>query len=128
LDIPPVVGTDPRTDEELVREADPEAPFSGLVFKIQADPHVGKLAYLRVYSGKLDSGSYALNSSKGDRERIGRLLRMHANHREEAQSVAAGDIVAIIGLKNSFTGAPLCHPSNTHPLAPLKLPGAVVYG
>ncbi len=126
LDIPPVVGTDPRTEEELVRAADPEAPFSGLVFKIQADPHVGKLAYLRVYSGKLDSGSYALNSSKGDRERIGRLLRMHANHREEVQSVSAGDIVAIIGLKNSFTGYTLCDPSNPILLESINFPEPVI--
>src|SRR3954454_10375594 len=103
LDVKPVTGINPRTEEEEVRTVPPGQPFSGLVFKIQADPHVGKLASVRVYSGTLESGSYALNSTKGDRERIGRVLRMHANHREEVQSVGAGDICAIIGLKTSFT-------------------------
>jgi elongation factor G len=126
LDVPPVVGTDPRTDVELTRTVESDQPFAGLVFKIQADPHVGKLAYVRVYSGVLESGSYALNSSKGDRERIGRLLKMHANHREEVDSVGAGDIVAIIGLKNSFTGDTLCDPAKPILLESITFPEPVI--
>ncbi len=125
-DIPPVTGTNPRTEEEEIRSVEPGQPFSGLVFKIQADPHVGKLAYVRVYSGTLESGSYALNSTKGDRERIGRLLRMHANHREEVQSVHAGDIVAVIGLKGSFTGDTLCDPANPIVLESIVFPEPVI--
>jgi elongation factor G len=126
LDVPPVTGTNPRTGEEETRETDPTAPFAGLVFKIQADPHVGKLAYLRVYSGTLESGSYAQNTTKGDRERIGRLLRMHANHREEIPSVSAGDICAIIGLKGSFTGDTLCDPANQILLESIEFPEPVI--
>src|SRR5690606_18370239 len=112
LDVPPVVGEDPRTGEEVVRAVDENAPFAGLAFKIVSDPHVGKLAYIRVYSGKLDSGSYALNSTKGTRERVGRLLQMHSNSREEIPTVLAGDIAAVIGLKNTTTGDTLCDPAN----------------
>ena len=126
LDVPPVVGTDPKTDEELVRTVDFGQPFSGLIFKIQTDPHVGKLAYCRVYSGTLESGSYALNTTKGDRERIGRLMKMHANHREEVESVQAGDIVAIIGLKSSFTGDTLCDPANPIVLENITFPEPVI--
>jgi elongation factor G len=126
LDVPPVTGTNPRTEEEETRSVDLGQPFSGLVFKIQADPHVGKLAYVRVYSGVLESGSYALNSSKGDRERIGRVLKMHANHREEVQSVGAGDICAIIGLKQSFTGDTLCDPANPIVLESITFPEPVI--
>jgi elongation factor G len=126
LDVPPVTGINPKTDEEEVRTVEPGQPFSGLVFKIQADPHVGKLAYVRVYSGSLESGSYALNSTKGERERIGRLLRMHANHREEVQSVGAGDIVAVIGLKTSFTGDTLCDPGNPIVLESIVFPEPVI--
>ncbi len=126
LDVPPVTGINPKTEEEEVRPVDPSAPFSGLVFKIQADPHVGKLAYVRVYSGTLESGSYALNSTKGDRERVGRLMHMHANHREEVQSVVAGDIVAIIGLKGSFTGDTLCDPANPIILESIVFPEPVI--
>jgi elongation factor G len=126
LDVPPVTGINPKTDEEEVRTVEPGQPFSGLVFKIQADPHVGKLAYVRIYSGSLESGSYALNSTKGERERIGRLLRMHANHREEVQSVGAGDIVAVIGLKTSFTGDTLCDPANPIVLESIDFPEPVI--
>jgi elongation factor G len=126
LDVPPVAGINPRTEEEEVRSVDLGQPFSGLVFKIQADPHVGKLAYVRVYSGVLESGSYALNSTKGDRERIGRVLKMHANHREEVQSVGAGDICAIIGLKQSFTGDTLCDPANPIVLESIVFPEPVI--
>ncbi len=125
-DVPPVEGTNPKTEELEVRTVEAGQPFSGLVFKIQADPHVGKLAYVRVYSGVLESGSYALNSSKGDRERIGRVLKMHANHREEVQTVGAGDICAIIGLKTSFTGDTLCDPANPIVLESITFPEPVI--
>jgi elongation factor G len=125
-DVPPVEGTNPKTDEVELRTVEPGQPFAGLVFKIQADPHVGKLAYVRVYSGTLESGSYALNTTKGERERIGRLLHMHANSREEVQSVGAGDIVAIIGLKNSFTGDTLCDPANPIVLESIVFPEPVI--
>jgi elongation factor G len=126
MDVPPVVGINPRDGEEETRTVDSNQPFSCLVFKIQADPHVGKLAYIRVYSGTLASGSYALNSTKGDRERVGRLLKMHANHREEVQSVSAGDICAIIGLKSSFTGDTLCDPSSPIVLETITFPEPVI--
>jgi elongation factor G len=126
LDVPPVVGLDPRTGDELVRSVEPGQPFSGLAFKIVSDPHVGKLAYIRVYSGTLDSGSYALNSTKGERERVGRLLQMHANSREEIPSVSAGDIAAVIGLKNTFTGDTLCDPANPVVLEAITFPEPVI--
>ncbi|MEZ4500147.1 MAG: elongation factor G [Thermomicrobiales bacterium] len=126
LDVPPVEGINPKTEEAEIRTVEAGQPFSGLVFKIQADPHVGKLAYVRVYSGVLESGSYALNSSKGDRERIGRVLKMHANHREEVQTVGAGDICAIIGLKGSFTGDTLCDPANPIVLESITFPEPVI--
>jgi len=126
LDVRPVSGENPRTGEIETRNTDYGQPFSGLVFKIQSDPHVGKLAYLRVYSGVLESGSYAQNTTKGDRERIGRLLRMHANHREEISSVTAGDICAIIGLKGSFTGDTLCDPANQIILESIEFPDPVI--
>ena len=108
----------------MVRTVQPGEPFSALVFKIAADPHVGKLAFVRVYSGKLEAGSYALNSTKGDRERIGRLLQMHANHREEISSVSAGDIAAVIGLKATFTGDTLCDPDGAGGARIDHVPGA----
>jgi len=108
LDVPPVTGLLPGTDEEIARTLDEDEPFSALVFKIVADQFVGKLAYLRVYSGTLSAGSYALNSTKDSRERVGRLLRMHSNHREEITEIHAGDIAAVVGLKNTFTGDTLC--------------------
>jgi elongation factor G len=126
LDVPPVQGINPRTDEEVTRSVEPGQPFSALAFKIQADPHVGKLAYIRVYSGTLESGSYALNSTKGERERIGRLLKMHANHREEVQAVHAGDICAVIGLKTTFTGDTLCDPANPVVLESINFPEPVI--
>jgi len=112
LDVPPLVGINPRNGEEVPREADPNGPFSALAFKIVSDPHVGKLAYIRVYSGKLTIGSYAYNSTKGERERIGRLLQMHAAHREEITEVSAGDIAAIIGPRYTTTGDTLCDQDN----------------
>ena len=126
LDVPPVTGIDPRTGEEVVRTVQPGEPFSALVFKIAADPHVGKLAFVRVYSGKLEAGSYALNSTKGERERIGRLLQMHANHREDISSVSAGDIAAVIGLKTTFTGDTLCDPAAPVVLESITFPEPVI--
>ncbi|MCC6945960.1 MAG: elongation factor G, partial [Thermomicrobiales bacterium] len=126
LDVPPVHGINPRTEEEEIRPTDPDGPFSALAFKIVSDPHVGRLAYIRVYSGKLVSGSYALNSTKGQRERIGRLLRMHANHREEVDQVSAGDICAVIGLKSTFTGDTLCDADHPVILESINFPEPVI--
>ncbi|MDW8060661.1 MAG: elongation factor G [Thermomicrobium sp.] len=126
LDIPPVKGTHPVTGEEITREADDEAPFAALAFKIQADPHVGRLTYVRVYSGRLTSSSYVYNSTKGERERISRLLRMHANHREEVEWIGAGDICAVIGLKKTFTGDTLCDPDHPILLEPIQFPEPVI--
>ncbi|HAX25761.1 MAG TPA: elongation factor G [Chloroflexi bacterium] len=126
LDIPPVDGTNPRTGEEETRDTDASAPFSALAFKVAADPHVGRLTFIRVYSGTMQSGSYAYNSTKGDRERVGRLLQMHANHREEIESVSAGDICAIIGLKTTFTGDTLCDPDKPIVLESISFPEPVI--
>lgn len=108
LDIPAIAGHDGKTGEEVERPADIKAPFAALAFKVMTDPYVGKLTYFRVYSGKLDTGSYVVNSTKGHKERIGRLLEMHANTREDVDGVFAGDIVAAVGLKNTTTGDTLC--------------------
>ncbi len=108
LDVAAIVGENLKTGEQVERAADPNAPFAALAFKVMTDPYVGKLTYFRVYSGTLDAGSYVLNSTKGHKERIGRLLEMHANTREDVQSVSAGDIVAAVGLKNTTTGDSLC--------------------
>ena len=104
LDIPPIKGKKPGTDTEVERPADVDGPFAALAFKIMADPFVGKLAFFRVYSGRLNSGSYVFNSTKGKRERIGRILKMHANHREEVQNISAGEIAAAVGFKDVTTG------------------------
>ncbi len=126
LDVPPVTGVNPKTDEEETRGLDENEPFSGLVFKIANDPHVGNLAFVRVYSGRLEKGTYALNSTKNQRERIGRLMRMHANHREDIDEISAGDIAAIIGLKNSFTGDTLCDADHPIILESIKFPEPVI--
>jgi elongation factor G len=126
FEVPPVRGINPRTEEEEVRTVDDDQPFSALAFKIVSDPHVGRLAYVRVYSGKLTSGSYTYNSTKGERERVGRLLRMHANHREEVPEVHAGDICAVIGLKNTFTGDTLCDASYPILLESITFPEPVI--
>jgi elongation factor G len=126
MDVPPVSGIDPKSGEPLSRPTDPDAPFSALAFKVQADPHVGRLTFVRVYSGTMVSGSYAFNSTKGDRERVGRLLQMHANHREEIDSVAAGNICAVIGLKNTFTGDTLCDPDKPIILETINFPEPVI--
>jgi elongation factor G len=111
VDIPPVTGIDPKTGEEDVREASDEAPFSALAFKLQTDPFVGQLTYFRVYSGTVSSGSYVYNSTTRNRERLGRILRMHANDREEVQTVYAGEIAAAVGLKDTKTSDTLCDES-----------------
>jgi elongation factor G len=126
LDVPPVQGTNPATGEPDTRSADESAPFSGLVFKIVADPYVGRLAYIRVYSGKLASGSYVLNSVKNKKERVGRLLQMHANHREDIEEVHAGDIAAIVGLKDTFTADTLCAPEAPIILEQISFPEPVI--
>jgi elongation factor G len=126
LDVPPLMGINPRTGEDVPREADPNGPFAALAFKIVSDPHVGKLAFIRVYSGKLTTGSYAYNSSKGQRERIGRLLQMHAAHREEITEVAAGDIAAIIGPRYTTTGDTLCDQDNPVVLESIVFPEPVI--
>lgn len=108
VDIGEIKGTNPQTDEPASRKLVPEEKFCGLAFKIQTDPHVGRITYVRVYSGKLTAGTYTYNSSKGEKERIGRLLLMHANQREEIAEAWAGEIVAIVGLKNTKTGDTLC--------------------
>ncbi|MEO2512939.1 elongation factor G, partial [Clostridium tertium] len=104
LDIPAIKGVNPDTDEEEERPASDDEPFAALAFKIMTDPFVGRLTFFRVYSGVLNSGSYVLNTSKGKRERIGRILQMHANHRNEIETVYAGDIAAAVGLKDTTTG------------------------
>ena len=108
IDVPAIKGTNPETGEEDERPSDPKAPFAALAFKIMTDPFVGKLTYLRVYSGHLDAGSYVSNATKDKKERIGRLLQMHSNQRVDIDACSAGDIVAVVGLKNTTTGDTLC--------------------
>ena len=127
LDIPPVTGHDPKDlEKELVRHADDSEPFSALAFKIMSDPFVGKLGYFRVYSGMLEAGSYVLNSTTGKKERIGRLLRMHANTREDVKAVYAGEIVAAVGLKDTFTGHTLCDENAPILLEAITFPEPVI--
>jgi elongation factor G len=126
LDVPPMMGINPRTDEEEPRAPEISAPFSGLAFKIVSDPYVGRLAYVRVYSGRLTSGSYVYNTTKDNRERVGRLLRMHANHREDITEASAGDIIAIVGLKNTFTGDTVCDPEHPIILENITFPEPVI--
>lgn len=125
LDIPPVIGETPN-GEPQVREASETDSLSALAFKIVTDPYVGRLAYIRVYSGKLTSGSTVLNATKNQRERIGRLLRMHANNREEIEEIGAGDIAAVVGPKNTFTGDTLCDPGKPIILEAIKFPEPVI--
>ncbi|MDV2502653.1 MAG: elongation factor G [bacterium] len=126
LDVPPIKGLNPRTGQEESRLADDEAPFSGLVFKVMTDPYVGQLSYIRVYSGKLDVGQTVYNPIRERRERIGRLLRMHANKREEVGAVRAGDIAAAIGLKQTTTGETLCDEKHLIVLETMEFPEPVV--
>lgn len=125
-DIPAIKGVHPETGEEDERAADDSLPFSALAFKIMADPYVGKLAFFRVYSGQLASGSYVYNSTKGKRERIGRILQMHANHREEIEVVYTGDIAAAVGLKDTTTGDTLCDDKNVIILESMVFPEPVI--
>jgi len=108
LDIPPVAGTVPNTDSVIVRQASDKDPFAAIAFKVMTDPFVGQLTFIRVYSGVLSAGSYIYNSTKDTKERVGRLLKMHANKREELKEVSAGDIAAVVGLKHTLTGDTLC--------------------
>ncbi|MDD7175952.1 MAG: elongation factor G [Clostridiales bacterium] len=126
LDIPPVKGFDPHTDEEIERPADDSAPFSALAFKIMTDPFVGKLSFIRVYSGHISSGSYVLNSTKGKRERIGRLLQMHANERKEIEEVYTGEICGVVGFKDTTTGDTLCDDKNQIILEKMEFPEPVI--
>ena len=126
LDITDMVGTHPDSGEEGVRKADDNEPFSALAFKVATDPFVGKLCFIRIYSGVLKSGSYIFNSSTGQRERVGRIVRMHANHREEVDEVYAGEIAAAVGLKQSFTGHTLCDPDNPIILESITFPEPVI--
>ena len=132
LDIPPMRGVAPGVDIDaegaqlIVRNADDGEPFTALVFKIVADPFVGKLAYFRVYSGKMEAGNYVLNTTRGNRERAGRLIQMHANHREEIKEVYSGDIAAMVGTKQSFTGDTICDPENPILLETIRFPEPVI--
>ena len=126
LDIPAISGTNPKTDEEEIREASDSAPFAALAFKIMTDPYVGRLSFFRVYSGTLEAGKTVLNSSKGQRERIGRILLMHANHREDLTMAYSGDIAAAVGLKNTTTGDTLCDEKNPIVLESMEFPEPVI--
>ncbi|MDQ3569964.1 MAG: elongation factor G [Actinomycetota bacterium] len=127
LDVPPTMGVQVKNGEEIERRTDDSAPFSALAFKIMSDPHVGKLTYFRVYSGHLAKGGAVLNSTKDRKERVGRLLQMHANHREDKEAVFAGDIVAAVGLKHTTTGDTLCDPAQPVVLESLEFPEPVIH-
>jgi elongation factor G len=126
LDVPPVVGINPKTDAEVERAADERAPLAGLVFKIMADKHIGQLSFARIYSGTVKSGSYVLNSTKGVKERVGRIMRMHANKREDIEQASAGEIVALAGLKQVTTGDTICTESHPVVLEALEFPAPVI--
>ena len=126
LDVPAIKGIDPNTDEETERHSSDEEPFSALAFKVMTDPFVGKLTFFRVYSGILSSGSYVKNSTKGKRERVGRILQMHANTRNEISEVYAGDIAAAVGLKDTTTGDTLCDEKNEVILESMEFPEPVI--
>jgi len=126
LDIPAIKGVNPKTDEEEERPSDDNAPFSALAFKIMTDPYVGRLSFVRVYSGMLNTGSSVLNATKGQKERIGRILQMHANHREDIETIYSGDIAGVIGLKNSTTGDTLCDEKHPIILESMEFPEPVI--
>jgi elongation factor G len=126
LDIPPIEGTNPNTGETETRLADDAAPFSALAFKIMTDPYVGRLSFIRVYSGTANAGTTILNSTKGQRERLGRILQMHANHREDMDSIYSGEIAAVVGLKNTTTGDTLCEEKNPIILESMEFPEPVI--
>ena len=125
-DVPPIEGFNPETEETEVREADDDAPFSGLAFKIMSDPYVGKLAFFRSYSGTLEAGSYVYNATADIRERVGRILQMHANRREERDEIFAGDLGALVGLKNTSTGDTICDQENPIILEAMEFPEPVI--
>jgi len=127
LDIPPVKGVDVRSGEPMERKADESEPFSALAFKIQTDPYVGKLTYFRVYSGQVDQGDAIINSTKDKKERMGRILQMHANHREDREAAFTGDIAAAVGLKHTTTGDTLCDPDNPVLLETMDFPKPVIH-
>jgi len=126
LDVPPVKGIDPSTGEEVFRKADEDEPFAALAFKVMTDPYTGKLTFYRIYSGKIVTGSYVYNSQKDVKERVSRIMRMHANHREELKEASAGDIVATVGLKKTATGETLCHENAPVLLESIKFPVPVI--
>ena len=126
LDMPPLKAIDTKTEKEVIRPASDDAPFSALAFKIVSDPFMGRLVYLRVYSGKIEAGAQIFNSTRGKKERIGRLLLMHANHREEVAEADTGTIVATLGLKDTFTGDTLCHQSQPVLLESIRFPEPVL--
>jgi elongation factor G len=126
VDVPPVTGIEPGSDQQVTRPADLDQPFAALAFKVMSDPFVGKLTYFRVYSGKLNSGSYVLNASTGRKERVGRLLEMHANHREDLQQIGAGAIASAVGLKQTTTGDTLCDPNHPVMLESIDFPDPVI--
>lgn len=126
MDVPPIKGILPDSDEEVERHADDSGPFSALAFKVMTDPYVGKLTFFRVYSGTADAGSYVQNSTKGKRERLGRILQMHANTREEIKTVYSGDIAAAVGLKDTTTGDTLCDEKNLVILESMEFPEPVI--
>ena len=126
MDVPSIEGTNPDTGDVESRGSDPSAPFSALAFKIMTDPYVGTLTFLRVYSGRMESGAYVFNSTKGKKERVGRLLKMHANKREEIKEIAAGDIVAAVGLRDTTTGDTLCDENRPIVLEAIEFPEPVI--
>ena len=125
-DVPAIKGVNPKTEEEEERPSDDNAPFSALAFKIMTDPYVGRLSFVRVYSGTLSTGTSVLNSTKGQKERIGRILQMHANHREDIETIYSGDIAGVIGLKNSTTGDTLCDEKHPVILESMEFPEPVI--
>ena len=126
VDIPPVTGIDPKTEAEIIRETRDDEKFSALAFKIATDPFVGQLTFFRVYSGTIKAGSYVLNSTKNEKERVGRIVRMHANHREEIEELTAGDIGALVGMKVTTTGNTLCDPEAPVILESITFPEPVI--
>ena len=126
MDVPSIEGTNPDTGDVESRGSDPSAPFSALAFKIMTDPYVGTLTFLRVYSGRMESGAYVFNSTKGKKERVGRLLKMHANKREDIKEIAAGDIVAAVGLRDTTTGDTLCDENRPIVLEAIEFPEPVI--
>lgn len=126
IDVPPVTGYNPKSEKDETRSPNPSEPLSGLAFKIQTDPHVGRLTYVRLYSGTLTSGSYVYNVNNREQERVGRLLLMHANKREEIEKAVAGEIVGVVGLKNTGTGDTLTHESNPILLESITFPEPVI--